>query len=243
MNRIKPILELSDPKELKAIIFDMDGVLVETEGYHYEAWKYTLASAGIDLTLGSYERYCQAQGREQALAHFLPNATSSTLHELAQKKGEHFRFLLNTKGLRLFEDAKDLLLRIKEGSLKAVIASSSRQAEEVIAGTGYRDYFDFVLGGNEAGRNKPFPDLFLLAQERLGLSKNQIVVIEDSLSGILASRLAGIDVYALDRNLSFIDLEAKLCNLLQEKKALLTDEELKAFHQSKTFVIQSLDEI
>lgn len=230
-------------KNRKAIIFDMDGVLVETEKYHYEAWKHTLASVGIDLNQDSYERYCQAQGREQALAHFVPNASATEIKILAQNKGDYYQFLLDTEGLHLFDDAKRLLPRLQEQSIISVIASSSRQADSVITQTGYRHYFHFVLGGGDVTRNKPFPDLFRAAQQKLNLPAQQLVVIEDSLSGILAARLAGIDVYALDRYQEFAKLDGRLSRLLHEKKALFQDEELNRFHQSKTFVIQSLDEL
>lgn len=211
---------------MEGIIFDMDGVLVETEGYHYKAWAKTFQTVGITLTMELYERYCQAQGRPNAIRNMMgKDVSEDRIAKLSDRKEEVYMHLLKEEGIRMYEDAKRLIDRLYRAGIKMAVASSSRNAAFVLEQTGRLSMFDVIVTGLDVRHNKPNPEIFLLAAERLSIPKEQLVIVEDSEAGIHAAIRSSIPVKVIWRH---------------ETPMVLTEEMKMASHLE---VVTSLDKI
>ncbi len=214
---------------MEGIIFDMDGVLVETERFHYLAWVKTFESVGITLTYEQYESCCQAQGRTNAIRNMMGNHVSTDeISRLSQMKERAYINFLQEKGIHFFEDAALLLNRLQRTGIKMAVASSSKNAAFVLEKAGWIEWFDCIVTGNEIVNNKPNPEIFFLAAQRLGLPKEELMIIEDSPAGIHGAIRSGISVIVLNRD---------------EMPMVLSEEMKQARQEKRLRVIHSLNEI
>lgn len=184
---------------MRPIVFDCDGVLVDSEELAWRAWRGMLARYDIVLTP---EDIALLTGRTDRDAH----AHFSTLGGLP----DHARFWdelsevtyrLFDSHLLAFEDAADTLDALQmRGATMAVASSSPRdRLDRSLAATGLREYFEFVVGGDEVEVGKPAPDLFLAAATGLGVEPETCWAVEDAPAGIAAARAAGMTVIAVER--------------------------------------------
>ena len=180
---------------LKGIIFDMDGVLINSEPFHYQVWKEALKKRGITL---DYEIYKPCIG--------------STVQVLMQILHEHYgvdekddSLPLEVKSLKqemiekqgyppLIPYVKDMLERFHEAGYQMAVASSSPQAyiENVTSYWGISPYFQVLVSGEHVEHPKPAPDIFLKTADILGLLPEECLVIEDSENGCRAAKAAGM---------------------------------------------------
>ena len=177
---------------VEAILWDNDGVLVDTEGLFFQATRDTLAGAGVELTLAQFLELSMRQGR--------------SAFDLLSQRGlsqEQIAALKNQRDLdyaRILQQQTRVLagvqhtLRALHGRLRmAIVTSCRRQHFEVMhASTQLAEFFEFVLAREDYGRAKPDPEPYLRALERLGLSADRCVAIEDSERGLAAARGAGL---------------------------------------------------
>lgn len=184
---------------LKGIIFDMDGVLINSEPFHYQVWKEALKKRGINL---DYEIYKPCIG--------------STVQVLMQILHEHYgvdekddSLSLEVKNLKqemiekqgyppLIPYVKDMLERFHEAGYHMAVASSSPQEyiENVTSYWGISPYFQVLVSGEHVEHPKPAPDIFLKTADILGLLPEECLVIEDSENGCRAAKAAGMTCMA-----------------------------------------------
>ncbi|HEU5290864.1 MAG TPA: beta-phosphoglucomutase [Cyclobacteriaceae bacterium] len=181
---------------MKACIFDLDGVIVDTAKYHYLAWKRLAAELGIDLTEEVNERL-KGVSRMESLDIILnlKGLTMSTREkeELADKKNAWFVEYINAmKPDEIFEGAKELIQRIRDHKIKIGLASSSKNAKAVLKLLGIQSLFDVVIDGTMIQHTKPHPEIFLKASSALGLTPDECIVIEDAEAGIESAVRAGM---------------------------------------------------
>ncbi|MCM3764015.1 HAD family phosphatase [Neobacillus niacini] len=176
------------------VIFDMDGLLFDTEWPSYRAMKEVIETKGFDFPISYYR---QMIGLHGARAHaVLDKLYAGELHveTVIKEYRPRFQELLETEGVALKPGAEQLLRWLEEQGIKKGIASSSHR--DTIAGylkrTGLERRFDFYLSGTEVERGKPHPDIFLEALRRAGESQESAFVLEDSLNGLKAAHAAGI---------------------------------------------------
>lgn len=181
------------------IVFDCDGVLVDSEELAWRAWREVLD--GYDITLTA-EDIALLTGRtdRDAHAHFsqrgaLPDR-AAFWEELAD-----VTFRLFDRHLLAFEDAADTLEALAVRGARMAVASSSprERLDRSLASTGLVDFFEFVVGGDEVAHGKPAPDLFLAAAAGLGVEPGDCLAVEDTPAGIDAARTAGMTVIAVQR--------------------------------------------
>jgi HAD superfamily hydrolase (TIGR01509 family) len=177
---------------VEAILWDNDGVLVDTEGLFFQSTRETLAGVGVELTFEQFLEISMRQGRS---AFQLAAARGLTEEEIADLK--RARDLRYTEMLR--EQTKVLAgipeaLRALQGRMRmAVVTSSQRQHFDVMhATTRLTGFFEFVLAREDFKETKPNPEPYLVALERLGLAAERCVAIEDSERGLAAARAAGL---------------------------------------------------
>lgn len=205
------------PEELDAVIFDMDGVLTDTSGVHFRAWKETLdgflrgrqEEAGVPFepfTRNDHRRHVAGKARYEGARDFLrargielpfgdpddPPRRESVCG-LGNRKNERYLELLADGALESFGHAERAVRRLRETGVKTAVASSSRNASSVLEAAGLAGLFDAVvdgttLAGDPELTGKPAPDLFLEAARRVGASPGRTVVVEDSRAGVEAAR-------------------------------------------------------
>lgn len=181
---------------IKACIFDLDGVIVDTARYHYLAWKRLAKELGVDLTLEDNERL-KGVSRTRSLEIILElGGISLSDHEkelLANKKNSWFvDYIERMAPEEIYPGVKSLIKGMRELGLKLALASSSKNAKTVIQLLHIQNEFDAVVDGTMITHTKPHPEIFLMAAERLGVAPANCVVFEDAEAGIEAAIAAGM---------------------------------------------------
>jgi beta-phosphoglucomutase len=183
-------------ENIKGIIFDLDGVIVKTDYYHYLAWKEVADKEGIYFD-EKINHHLRGLSREDSLEFLLnyhninyPKAKKEEM--LTEKNNLYISFLENLNPKNLEANVLDVLLYFKEKKLKLAIASSSKNAKLILAKLKITKLFDVIVDGNDIKEAKPNPEIFIKAQQNLSLKTDECVVIEDATSGIDAANAANI---------------------------------------------------
>ncbi len=177
-----------------AVIFDMDGVIVDSGSLHFQSWQEAFASHGIKF---SRKDFSQAFGRvnKDIIADKLGNkATTGLVHAIGEEKESIFRRLVQTCGLEALPGAIGLIENLDRQGFRLAVASSAPRAniELILGKLGLQQCFQASVSGEDVTRGKPDPQPFLLAAERLGAKPEQSAVIEDAPAGIEAACRAGM---------------------------------------------------
>jgi beta-phosphoglucomutase family hydrolase len=178
----------------RAVIWDLDGTLIDSSNLHWEAWQKVMEAENITLT---YEQYVADFGKrndEILRGRLGADLSDEFIARVSLAKEEVYRGLIRTKGLELLPGARHWLERFKaEGWLQALATSAPRgNIDAVFAALGIGEYFDAAISSEEVRAGKPEPDVFLAAASKLGVSPRDCVVIEDAPAGIEAARRAGM---------------------------------------------------
>ena len=181
----------------KGIIFDLDGVIVSTDRFHYQAWKKTADKLGVEFNETINERL-RGVSRMESLEIILERYAGEPLADeqkqaLAAEKNDCYVKLLETMDRRdVSEEVADTLKNLRRKGWLLAVGSSSRNAGTILRQTRITDLFDAVADGTDITRSKPDPEVFLKAAEFLGLPPDQCIVVEDARSGIDAAKAAGM---------------------------------------------------
>lgn len=189
LNRDLPI------NRLKGVIFDMDGVLVDTEPVYYQVEHYLFKSLGLKISKTDHHSFVGLSMKTIWTRLKSENQLDLTiealisLHKKAMIKG--FKALENPQPI---PGITDLLELLSSNQLKIALASSSSHEliDVILKSTGLEKYFDVIVSGDEVEQGKPAPDIFLKTLGLLGLEQPEVMIIEDSTNGILAAQQAGI---------------------------------------------------
>jgi len=180
---------------IRTVIFDMDGVIIDTEPIHHAAFLKLFAELGIDVSAAEYAGFLGSSTRnvmQRLVASYsLPQAPETLL----QRKRTLFNQQFDTDpSLDLLPGVRPLLDDIRQAGLGLVLASSASKAtiKRVFDRFGLAPYFAHVVSGEEFEHSKPDPAIFLHAAELAGTPVAECVVIEDSANGVAAAKAAGI---------------------------------------------------
>jgi HAD superfamily hydrolase (TIGR01509 family) len=186
------------PSVFRAVIFDLDGVLADSEPWWNQIDAKLLGEHGVTYG-GEYHR--DVLGVSYRLAvEFYKNAfhLSASVEELMQRRGEiASEFFANH--VDLFPSAKSTLQELGQMKMPLAVATSSvgASARPFLNRTGITSFFDVIVTGDEIERGKPHPDIYLRVAEKLGVPDHACLVIEDALSGVAAGRAAKMRVAAI----------------------------------------------
>ncbi len=179
---------------IKGIIFDLDGVLVDTAEYHYRAWRKVAIEEYIPFDRKINERL-RGISRRRSLEIMLQGRRLSEekMVEIMERKNNYYKeFIESITPRELLPGVHELLAEIRNKDIKIAIASVSKNTKTVINKLSLIESIDVIADGYSVERTKPAPDLFLHAAKLLHLSPKQCVVVEDAKSGIEAGIAAGM---------------------------------------------------
>ena len=185
---------------LRAVIFDLDGVIVDSHPAHLQAWKKFFRSIGKDVAERDLLFILEGQKREDILRHFLGDLTQEQVRQYGAKKEALFRDsvpeLKTVRGLREFLD------RLQESGLPLALASSAsrRRASYMLEQLDLARRFSVVVTGDDVKKGKPDPSIFHLAADGLEVEPSEILVCEDAVSGVEAAKAAGMKCLAIAAN-------------------------------------------
>lgn len=187
---------------IKAVIFDLDGVLVTTDSMHYEAWKKLGEEIGI--TNFTKEDNIRQRGisRMASLEILLEKTdkkyTDAEKEELAERKNAYYKEILETLSEKdVLSGAKEFLVYLKEQGIKTAVGSASKNAPVILEKTGLLPFLDAVACGLDVTKSKPDPQVFLVAANKLDTDPKECMVFEDADAGIEAAKRGGMYAFAV----------------------------------------------
>jgi HAD superfamily hydrolase (TIGR01509 family) len=182
---------------LSAVLFDFDGILVDTEWAIYQAWLRTFRAHGKDLPLSLYTRCIGSDFDAWSPKAHLEDLTQLGFDwvKMDEERQVEIRAELSEEGP--IEGVVDLLAAISESGVPQAVVSSSSHfwVDGWLEKLGLRGFFSDVICKGDAPRIKPAPDLYLAAAERLGVEPECCLVIEDSLNGLISAKAAGMKAW------------------------------------------------
>jgi len=183
-------------KNIQACIFDMDGVLVSTEKYHFQAWQRLAETIGISIDL-EFNENLKGVSRVVCIDLILKHGgvvkSEEEKHILATQKNEWFLELVShISPADVFSGVIDFLTAIKSNGYKIALGSASKNAPLLLEKLEIAHFFDAVVDGNMIVKAKPNPEVFLRGAQELGVEPKHCVVFEDAISGVDAAKAANM---------------------------------------------------
>ncbi|HUT29439.1 MAG TPA: HAD family phosphatase [Sedimentisphaerales bacterium] len=189
---------MAKPRSQMGVIFDLDGVLIDSSEFHKQSWFDLAEKEGFEMT---DEFFCETFGMQNY--QIIPmlakrDMSPEEIDRLAQWKEQRYRDLIEDAQI-LAPGADALLADLKRSGFLLAIGSSAprKNMDFVLERIGVGHYFDAIVTGEDVKEGKPAPDTFLKAAERLSLPPDRCVVVEDAVAGVQAARNAGMRVIAL----------------------------------------------
>ena len=177
-----------------AVLWDLDGTLVESAEHHWRAWRETLQGYGVTIERAQF-RETFGQRNDAILSRWLgPRESAARLREIGESKEARYRELIAADGLSALPGAADWVVRLAGRGWRQAVASSAprRNVDVVVRALGLGEHFQALVAAEDVRHGKPAPDVFLRAAELLGMPPARCVVVEDARAGIEAAGRAGM---------------------------------------------------
>jgi beta-phosphoglucomutase len=183
-------------KEIKACIFDLDGVIVDTAKYHFIAWKALASELGFEFTIDDNERL-KGVSRMRSLEILLEiggmKFSEIEKHQMAEKKNRlYVSYIEQMTPDEALPGVKHFLMDLKRKGIKIALGSASKNSPMILEKIELAEMFDAIVDGNSITEAKPNPEVFLKGSENLGIRPEQCIVFEDAIAGIEAAHNAGM---------------------------------------------------
>ena len=186
---------------IKACLFDLDGVIVDTAKYHYLAWRKLANELGFDFTEEQNERL-KGVSRMDSLNILLEigkvNLDEETKIKLAEKKNNcYLEYITKIDKSEVLPGVEDFIKSLKENGVKVALGSASKNAVLILENIEMINYFDVIIDGTKISKAKPDPEVFLAGARELNISTENCVVFEDAEAGIEAAKNGGMKAVAV----------------------------------------------
>ncbi len=180
---------------MRACIFDLDGVLVDTAKYHFIAWRNLASKLGVEFSEHDNEQL-KGLSRDASLDYILVKGNiDSTIEQREQwkeeKNKEYLALVLQMNEDETLPNAKELLHDLKSNNIRLALGSASKNAELILDRVNIKHYFDAIIDGTKTSRSKPDPEVFLLGAKALNCEPHECIVFEDALNGVKAAKAGG----------------------------------------------------
>ena len=187
--------------EIKACLFDLDGVIVDTAKYHFKAWKRLANELGIDFTEKENE-HLKGVSRIESLQLILKwgglTKSESELQELATLKNSWYVEMINEmKEDEILPGSRVLLTELRNSGIKIALGSASKNSETILRKINLYDAFDVIVDGTVVSKSKPDPEVFLKGAALLGEKPENCIVFEDAVAGVEAAINGGMRVVGI----------------------------------------------
>jgi HAD superfamily hydrolase (TIGR01509 family) len=188
----------------RAVLWDLDGTLVDSEDYHWQSWRDALAPEGLTI---SYEQFLASFGKknEPIMREWLADGyTPERAVRLAEAKEADYRRLVVTHGLTALPGAREWLTALHAAGWKQAIVTSApaANAEVMLRALDVTPLFEAIVTAEDVSAGKPDPEVFLAGAARLGVTPSRSIVVEDAAAGIEGARRAGMKSVGVSRRVT-----------------------------------------
>ncbi len=193
---------------IKALIFDMNGVIVDDEPLHERAFKVVCRDYGHDLSRDTYKKLCLGKTDRDGFLNIIKefNLNGIKVNELVSAKSKEYDILSKT-GLMPVAGVVEFIKKHSRNYLLAVVSgASSKEIENTLEIFKVKDLFKVVVGAEDITKSKPDPESYLKAARLLNIEPEECIVFEDSVSGVQAAKLAGMKCVAITTSCTKGDL-------------------------------------
>ncbi|MBJ05483.1 MAG: beta-phosphoglucomutase [Flavobacteriales bacterium] len=186
---------------IKGLIFDLDGVIVDTAHYHYLSWREISRDLNIDFTVKDNENL-KGVSRIDSLNYILKLGSLSFNTEeknnLLDKKNNIYKHSISTLGKKnILKGVEKILSKAKEKKMLLAVGSSSKNAKMIVEKLNLTHLFQAVVDGTMVKKTKPDPEVFLKAAKKMNLKSSECIVFEDAESGVIAAKKGGFNVVSV----------------------------------------------
>jgi beta-phosphoglucomutase len=190
--------------EIKACIFDLDGVIVDTAKYHFLAWRKLANELGFDFSEEQNEML-KGVSRIESLRLILElggvSMSEADIQLLAAKKNEDYLTFVNQMDEKeILPGVVPFLKQVRASGMKVVLGSASKNAERILKQINLIDIFDVIIDGTKTSRSKPDPQVFIMGAEAVSIPNEHCVVFEDAPKGVQAAQSAGMKTVGIGKS-------------------------------------------
>jgi beta-phosphoglucomutase len=214
---------------LKAITFDLDGTLIDSEHFYFDCWNEILAEVGAQLTFDDWvDNYAGTTVYVNAQRLKEKYGIRTPIDELVAQRRELTIARFRTTDVSLMPFVHEGLEFYKSSGLRMAIATSSQRedVEAIFNRNGLGHFFEFMVTRTEVENGKPHPESYLKCVEKLGIEKHECIVFEDTLTGLTAAKAAGLVCYVVQANIS------------EHAKLTAADKIFTDLNQAREFLVQ-----
>ena len=213
--------------EIKACIFDLDGVIVDTAGYHYQAWKRLANQLDFDFTLEDNEKLkgiSRKESLELILKWGMVSKTNLEKEELARLKNTWYvEMISGMTPTDVLPGALQFLKDVKASGYKTALGSASKNAGIILNKVELTNYFDAIVDGNVVTASKPDPQVFLKGAKMLDVDPLACVVFEDAIAGVEAAKNGGMKVVGIGSMETLVGADLIIDSLQEMNISLLNE--------------------
>jgi len=182
---------------IRGLIFDLDGVLVDTVPTHFAAWSRMFHEYGYEFGKREYRELVDGRLRLDGARAVLQDLDDDAIEEAATKKNDYYLDAIDRGEYKTFDTAVSCVREFARQGYSLAAASSSANVRHILDQVGILEEFKIVVGGQDVVLGKPDPEIFLTAAQGLGLQPVECIVVEDAESGVKAAKAGGFYCYGL----------------------------------------------
>jgi len=182
---------------IRGLIFDLDGVLVDTVPTHFAAWSRMFHEYGYEFGKREYRELVDGRLRLDGARAVMQDLDEDAIEEAATKKNGYYLDAIDRGEYRIFDTAVSCVREFARQGYSLAAASSSANVRHILDQVGILEEFKIVVGGRDVVLGKPDPEIFLTAAQGLGLQPAECIVVEDAESGVKAAKAGGFYCYGL----------------------------------------------